>query len=231
MDWRIRHYGRVLSTQGIARELVAACANIGTVIVADEQEQGQGRFGRSWVSPQGGLYASLVVTPVPLLCLLAGIAVAEALRSVGIEAALKWPNDVLVGEKKIAGILIDIIADRAIVGIGVNLAAAPVATAASVARETAMKVGRDDLLALILQRFTSLSMAQETVLARYQALSATIGQAVCVEIGTPSSPRRIFGRAVGIDSTGRLIVAAGKVRHCIASGECVHLEVSSQAEE
>ena len=228
-DFSIRYCGRISSTQDIAKELVSSGAKVGTVIVADEQEHGRGRFGRTWLSPKGGLYASLILDSSPLLPLHVGIAVAEALRAealraVGINAMLKWPNDVLVGEKKIAGILIEIVDRRAIVGIGVNLATSPMETATDVARETAIEVSRDDLLELILQRFTSTPPG--TILDRYRAISATIGQAVRVEVAGPAGPGPIIGRAVGLDSSGRLVVAMGEEVYSVTSGECIHLEIT-----
>lgn len=224
VNFRIRHYGCVTSTQDVTKVVVSSGACVGTVIVADEQEHGRGRFGRTWLSPKGGLYASLILDPSPLLPLHVGIAVAEALRAVGINAMLKWPNDVLVGEKKIAGILIEIVDERAIVGIGVNLATSPMETATCVAQETLTVVSRDDLLELILQRFTS--MPPDTILDRYRALSATIGQAVRVEVGASAALGPIVGKAVGLDSTGRLLVAMGDTVHSVTSGECIHLKVT-----
>ncbi len=220
----IRHFGRISSTQDIAKELVSSGVKVGTVIVADEQEHGRGRFGRIWLSPKGGLYASLILDSSPLLPLHVGIAVAEALRAVGINAMLKWPNDVLVGEKKIAGILIEIVDERAIVGIGVNLATSPMKTATSVAQETSVEVSRDDLLELILQRFTS--TPPDTILDRYRALSATIGQAVRVEVAGSAGPGLIVGRAVGLDSTGRLLVTAGEAVYSVTAGECIHQKIT-----
>jgi BirA family biotin operon repressor/biotin-[acetyl-CoA-carboxylase] ligase len=223
VDFPIRYYGRISSTQDIAKELVSSEVKVGTVIVADEQEHGRGRFGRTWLSPKGGLYASLILDSSPLLPLHVGIAVAEALRAVGINAMLKWPNDVLVGEEKIAGILIEIVGERAIVGIGVNHAANPMETATSVAQETSIEVSRDDLLELILQRFTS--TPPDTILDRYRALSATIGQAVRVDVAGSAGPGPIVGKAVGLDSTGRLVVATGEAIYPVTSGECIHLKV------
>lgn len=224
VNFRICHYGCVISTQDVAKGLVSSGARVGTVIVADEQEHGRGRFGRTWLSPKGGLYASLILDSSPLFPLRAGIVVAEALRAVGINAMLKWPNDVLVGEKKIAGILIEIVDERAIVGIGVNLATSPMETATCVAQETSIEVSRDDLLELILRRFTL--TPPDTILDRYRSLSATIGQAVRVEVGASAAPGPIVGRAVGLDSTGRLLVAMGDTVYSVTSGECIHLKVT-----
>jgi len=222
VGYRIRYYGRVSSTQDVARGL-AASESVRTVVVADEQERGRGRFGRTWISPEGGLYASLILNPTSLLPLRVGVAVAEALRAFGIEASLKWPNDVLVGERKIAGILIENIGERAIVGIGINLTSSPLETATSVSQETSMRVSRDDLLERILRRFVS--TPAELVLGQYRALCTTLGKTVRAEFGGPAANRPIVGKAVGVDLTGRLLVAEGETVHALSSGECAHLRV------
>lgn len=225
VNYRIHYYGHVSSTQEIARELLASGGGEGTVVVADEQGCGHGRRGRTWVSPPGGLYASLILTLDSLLPLRVGIAVAEALRESGIKATVKWPNDVLVEERKIAGILIESVGDCAIVGIGVNLTASPVAAATCVVRETVTPPARDDLLEMILRHLSP--SPTEGILKRYCALSATIGRPVRVETGTSSKQGTIIGRAVGIDSTGCLLVEAAGTLHVITSGDCVHLRVAS----
>jgi len=136
---------------------------------------------------------------------------------------LKWPNDVLVGERKIGGILIDRIDARAIVGIGVNLSTSPLETATSVAQETSMDVSRDDLLERILRRFAA--TPSELVLMRYRPLCTTLGQIIRAEFGGAVAKREIVGKAVGIDPAGRLLVVEGETLHAISSGECVHLQV------
>ncbi len=139
---------------------------------------------------------------------------------------LKWPNDVLVGEKKIAGILVENVDERAIVGIGINLTTSPLNTATSVHQEISIEVSRDDLLELILHRFGS--TPSELVLTQYRALCTTLGQVVRAEFGGAVANRPIIGRAVGIDPAGRLLVAVDEALHAIASGECFHLQVPLQ---
>jgi BirA family biotin operon repressor/biotin-[acetyl-CoA-carboxylase] ligase len=227
MNWQILRYDQVSSTQDTARKLIAAGADEGTIIVADEQERGRGRRGRAWISPCGGFYASLVLRIDSLGSLRVGIAVAEALRDVEIKAMLKWPNDVLVGEKKIAGVLVENVGDLAIVGVGVNLVAAPVATATCVTRETTILLTQDDLLKRILQHLAPASPKE--ILKRYRALSATIGRDVRVEVGTSTASRPIVGRAAGIDSLGRLLIEVDNTLHTIASGSCIHLRFVPRA--
>jgi BirA family biotin operon repressor/biotin-[acetyl-CoA-carboxylase] ligase len=167
------------------------------------------------------VYASLITEWDPLLPFRAGVAVADVLRAVGIEARLKWPNDVLVGEKKIGGILIDATGEWAIVGVGVNHETAPVAGATCVAGETRSRLSRDRLLNMILEQFARLR--RDEVLDRYRGLCDTIGRIVLV-----CTPRGVMrGKAVAVDAQGRLLIEGGRTRQAIDFGECVH--VSNEA--
>jgi BirA family transcriptional regulator, biotin operon repressor / biotin---[acetyl-CoA-carboxylase] ligase len=114
MNWRIQRYGAVDSTMRIAAELP-----VGDVVVAEEQTAGQGRHGHSWYSAAGaGLYCSMVLQPAPLLTLALGLAAAEA---IAIPCDLRWPNDVMLDGKKLAGILVQLVDGKAVAGIGINL--------------------------------------------------------------------------------------------------------------
>jgi BirA family biotin operon repressor/biotin-[acetyl-CoA-carboxylase] ligase len=130
----VRWLARVDSTQQVARDLARAGAAEGTAVVAEEQTAGRGRLGRPWHSPPGeNLYCSVVLRPplapgeVPQIALVAGIAVAAAVEEVtGRRPAIKWPNDVLLDGKKVAGILTEMESEidrvhHVIAGIGVNL--------------------------------------------------------------------------------------------------------------
>src|SRR5207249_8258958 len=106
------------STQEVARAL-----DVGTAVVADHQTAGRGRLGRTWETPPGtALLASFVMPARPLASLAVGVAAAHAC---GPSSRLKWPNDVLLGGAKLAGILAELRGDRVIVGVGVNLTWAP----------------------------------------------------------------------------------------------------------
>jgi len=105
---QIIHHDCVSSTQSVAKKLLSPGISVGTVVVADKQEQGRGRLDRTWLSPAGGLYASIILQADPLISLRAGIAVAKGLRELGIKAELRWPNDVMVEGKKIGGILVEV---------------------------------------------------------------------------------------------------------------------------
>src|SRR5919107_919126 len=120
------------STQERARELARAGTPHGTLVVAGIQTGGRGRLGRHWGSPEGGLWMSMVLRPgfeaslASRITQTAAVGVAGALREVGVEARIKWPNDLLVGGKKICGILAesgvrpDRRLDYAVLGIGMN---------------------------------------------------------------------------------------------------------------
>ena len=223
LTFKIHHFSRVSSTQSLAREFLDRGAEMGTVVVADEQDLGRGRRGRCWLSPLGGLYASVLLPAELLLPLRLGIAVASTLERLGIPATLKWPNDVLVRERKIAGILIEVVEETAIVGIGVNLQAIPVAGATSVAEEGFRAVDRDEFLDWVL---TNLSCdGPERLLGRYRELSCTVGRIVRMEEeGDQPGPNRVLvGRACGVDASGRLLVEASGRVHTVAAGDCTHL--------
>ncbi len=120
------------STNDEAARLARAGALHGTVVIAERQTGGRGRDGRVWQSPIGGLYISVVLRPslpivdVPPMTLAIGIAVCDAVRAYGAPAVLKWPNDVLVGGRKLAGVLVETQTqgsrlESVVVGIGINL--------------------------------------------------------------------------------------------------------------
>jgi BirA family biotin operon repressor/biotin-[acetyl-CoA-carboxylase] ligase len=132
---RIYHYKRIRSTQQLA--ISFAETNItnenGTVILADEQYDGKGRGNKKWISPKGGLWMSLIIKPrieldkINILSLIAAISVCEAINETSnLETRIKWPNDIVIDDKKIAGIIIDSSIndsniDYVVIGIGINM--------------------------------------------------------------------------------------------------------------
>ncbi len=127
---RVHFFPVIASTQDEAVRLAHAGAPEGTLVVAGRQTRGRGRVGRTWFSPAGaGLYASLVLRPPvppsewPVLSVLAGVAVVEEIQRLGVtQARLKWPNDALIGGRKVAGILTEAFPDAgfAVLGLGLN---------------------------------------------------------------------------------------------------------------
>jgi len=102
---------------------VAAALEPGAVVLAEEQRAGLGRHGHTWHSEAGsGIYCSLVLAPAPVLTLALGLAVQDAIaKSTGIACDLRWPNDVMIADRKIAGILVQLSGAKAIAGIGINV--------------------------------------------------------------------------------------------------------------
>ena len=134
MGKHVVHYDTVSSTQDIAAEMARTGAFEGTVVIAETQEKGRGRKGRSWVSlPQGGIYLSLILRPnllpsqVVQIPLIAGVALTQAIReTVPLQPMIKWPNDIIIGKKKVGGILTEMSSEidgvnYVVLGIGLNV--------------------------------------------------------------------------------------------------------------
>jgi BirA family biotin operon repressor/biotin-[acetyl-CoA-carboxylase] ligase len=117
-DRRIDYYRSIDSTMR-----VAAALELGEVVLADEQTAGLGRHGHTWHSEAGsGIYCSLIVAPAPVLTLALGLAAVDAIaKSIGIACDLRWPNDVMIAGRKVAGILVQLSGGKAIAGIGINV--------------------------------------------------------------------------------------------------------------
>jgi BirA family biotin operon repressor/biotin-[acetyl-CoA-carboxylase] ligase len=214
------HYRATDSTNARGRELAARGAPHGTVITAREQSAGRGRQGRTWVAPPGrALLCSLVVRDPPrLLPLAAGVAVAD---TAGPEARVKWPNDVLLEGRKVAGILVEgRPAERwAVLGIGLNVALRT-EDLPSELRETAGTLGLEPnaieaVLGQLLEALERWIAADEdAVLEALRARDALRGQHVRWAGGA--------GVAAGIDSDGRLVVTTDGGEIALDAGE-VHL--------
>jgi BirA family biotin operon repressor/biotin-[acetyl-CoA-carboxylase] ligase len=215
------HLRRTDSTNDRARELAAAGAPHGSLVTAAEQTAGRGRQGRTWTAPPGkALLLSLVlrVERPALVPLAAGVAVAEA---AGEAARIKWPNDVLVEGRKVAGILVEGRPQEgwAVLGIGVNVALRPADFPVEL-RERAGTLGLEPSdLDPTLNRVLSaverwLAADQATVLQAWRERDALAGQQVVWSDGA--------GKAVGIDDAGRLLVGTSSGTVALDAGE-VHL--------
>ena len=191
---------------------------MGHVVVADEQTEGRGRFGRTWLSPRGGLYATFVVANHPMLAIDSGLSVLQALERFGVEARLKWPNDLIVNGRKLAGILIETAEEAALVGVGVNLVEAPLETAVSV-QAVGGDVRRGDLIVAIGERLGE-GLASGDAFRAYREKLHTLGRSVKVKM---AGGEVVEGTAVDVDSKGRLLVETRTGHRTISSGECFHL--------
>jgi BirA family biotin operon repressor/biotin-[acetyl-CoA-carboxylase] ligase len=243
----------VASTGSTNADLMARAVAVpgfaeGQVLAAEEQIAGRGRLGRSWSSvPGASLTFSVLLRPAPVpqerrgwLPLLAGVAVVSAVRAVaGVDAVLKWPNDVLVGERKLAGILAEQSPDGSavVIGTGLNVAtpaaALPVSPAGLPATSLLAEgaaVSRETLLIAILGQLERWYLAfradpdpaRSGVLDAYRSLCATLGQPVRVQLPVG---RVVTGVASDIDSDGRLLIAgdSGDSRTPVSAGDVIHV--------
>lgn len=222
------------STNAEALRLAAAGEPEGLVVVADAQTSGRGRLGRSWwAEPGRSLLVSWLVRPAleadrwPTLTLVAGLAAARALiAAAGVEVRLKWPNDLLVGGRKLGGLLAEADGRGAlVVGLGVNVRQARFPSelaglATSVVAAGGRPVERPWLLAATLSGFGARMGAPEHALGEYRELCETIGSKVRVErVGAEP----LEGIARDLSASGALIVECGGELVQIASGDVVHL--------
>jgi BirA family biotin operon repressor/biotin-[acetyl-CoA-carboxylase] ligase len=232
-------YPSVSSTNDAAGVLADRGAPEGTVIVANAQASGRGRQGRTWASPEGaGLYVSALLRPtqdVPLLTIAAGVAVAEGIQSAtGLTADLKWPNDVFVGGRKVAGILAEASGSTAgsyvIVGFGINVmpAAYPpevAVRATSIEVELGRGVDRGVLLAECLvslaRRYTELQRGRvaDVADAWRRRAAATFGRRVRGDVGGVV----LEGVVEGLDETGALVVRTKAGLAPVTAGEVIWL--------
>lgn len=219
----VHSFDSVSSTQRAARDLLeSGRARVGHIVVADQQTAGRGRLGRVWTSPPGGLYATFIVPSDRLLALRAGLAAARALEALGVAVQLKWPNDLVVGERKLGGILIEADADVARVGIGINLTTSPLGDATNLF-DLGVRVDRDALVRAIHSEL----VAQESeagILDSYRTRSATLGRRVRIDV---TAGRMINGQAIGIDELGRLLVETRDGVDVVSSGDCLHAPIVS----
>jgi BirA family biotin operon repressor/biotin-[acetyl-CoA-carboxylase] ligase len=198
----------------------------GVAILADEQTAGRGRLQRAWSSPKGaGLYFSILLRPAipvdqwPLITFMAALAVGDALlEATGLRTDIKWPNDLLSGERKICGILaeaIDTPKGRAvIVGIGINLTPSAFPAATSVLEATGVKPDREAILAALLSALTrwySLLGEREKIVAAWSSRSSyAIGKLVQVKNGDETWQ----GTTCGVEPDGalRLRIVNGEIK-------------------
>jgi BirA family transcriptional regulator, biotin operon repressor / biotin---[acetyl-CoA-carboxylase] ligase len=240
--WDVHRLDEVGSTNTYVRELARRGAPAGLVAVADHQTAGRGRLDRRWESPPGtNLLASILLRPrigaadVHLCAGAVALAGVDACREIAdVEPVLKWPNDLLVGGAKLAGVLADAefngaILTAVVVGIGINVAWPGPAEAGGIclddAGAAAQPVDRQLLLDRLLNALEPRCALLEEANGRraladeVRAHCATLGQQVRVSL----AGEEMVGRAVAIDDEGRLVVETRAGPRSVSAGDVVHL--------
>ena len=222
-------FDEVASTNRVLRQLARSGAAEGTVVLAERQTDGRGRRGQEWFSPPGvNLYASVLfrepLAPAKAqpFCFIASLAVADAIRDLGLHPAIKWPNDVLVGRKKVAGALMECATrgravDFLVVGVGVNLnvdlaslrsALGPAGVGAtSLAAVLGREVDRNAFAASYLNHLDAWALRFRTdgpapVLAAWRQRDILTGR----RVEARAERERFDGRVLGVNDTGHLVV-------------------------
>jgi len=215
---------RVSSTNDAAWELAANGAADGLVVLAEEQTRGRGRMGRSWFSPRGGLWMSILLVPdkpagqATALTMAASVAVAKAVRTYpGCDASIRWPNDILIAGRKVAGVMVETGSSRSLhgtfilgIGVDVNCSEFPreiEPLAAAMAVHAGAKIRRADLARLIIRFLDELYIQiirgeHAAIGEEWLALSSTVGQRVTIM----RNGRTYRGEVVDMDPVEGLMV-------------------------
>jgi BirA family biotin operon repressor/biotin-[acetyl-CoA-carboxylase] ligase len=235
--YRLVAHERIASTSDEAKRLAAGGAPAGTLVWARVQTAGRGRQGRQWVSPAGNFYASLILRPsVPVataaqLGFVAALALADACLAFapGAAISLKWPNDVLLNERKLAGLLLesqsrgDGMLDWLVLGIGINLATYPVEVEypATALAASGADVDAEAMLGALAQSFLAWyerwreGVGFATIRAEWLARARGLNQPIRVRLAGETRA----GVFAGLDSDGALLLDTGTGRQRIAAGE------------
>ena len=230
--WRVKVVELTSTTQGdLVRQVNEGSAKVGDVLVADYQSAGRGRLDRTFEAPPGtALLFSFYIEPqrnrdewgwIPLI---AGYSVAQSLHA--FHAKVKWPNDILINNKKVAGLIAEVVGDGVVIGIGINVGMQedqlPVETATSLLLEGAVELTRDLLLCEVLEEFEThflqWNQGIDEVQPLYTHLSATIGKSVRVEYPGGGTHLAI---AESISDIGALVLDDGT--H-VQSADVIHLQ-------
>jgi BirA family transcriptional regulator, biotin operon repressor / biotin---[acetyl-CoA-carboxylase] ligase len=230
----------VESTNALAAELAQKGAPEGTVVIAESQSGGKGRLGRTWISPKGNLYLSVILRPniaphkAPLLTLMGAVAVAVAIRKhTALQASIKWPNDIFLAGKKAGGLLTEMSSEpdrirHIVIGIGVDvnmavdeLPAQIRPSSTTIAAEKGEAIDRTALLQVLINELDHFLNSEAAVLKEWEELNVTTGKRVVVSGGGET----LEGSAEGIDSEGRLILKLddGTLRR-VAAGDVTILK-------
>jgi BirA family biotin operon repressor/biotin-[acetyl-CoA-carboxylase] ligase len=237
LEQRIHYFPEIGSTMDAARELAKKGVEEGTIVIAEAQTRGRGRLSREWLSPEGGIYFTIILRPgispayAPRINLMASIAVAATIRKLfGLKAELKWPNDVLIAGRKVCGILAEMDAEMDVVnfvnvGIGINANTSIPQfekTVTSLKDMLGREISRKEFLSVLLveiERQQPLLMKAD-LLQEWKKISLTLNK----DVRVIAPGEVIVGRSIDIDTTGALIVKEknGSLKKVMA-GDCNHL--------
>lgn len=234
---------QVSSTNAAAISRISDCPN-GAVILAETQTEGRGRLSRPWASPPGGIWMSLVLKPImPLndvyrINMAVSVALCRALSSqFGLDVGIKWPNDLLIQQKKLCGILMEVGAqvdrlDYAVVGIGLNanndISKYPAEwRSTSLVAQLGHDIDRCDLVCRILQEIEVAceNMACIEIFEEWRSRSVTLNRQVLIT----SAGGDLIGEAVDLAEDGALVLQIGGEQKRILAGDCIHLRDATAA--
>lgn len=206
MTYRVTRFRELGSTNDVAMEAASAGAEPGLVVRADVQVRGKGRKARDWTSPTGGLWATVLLSPdVPsvhqgLIPLAVGCACAEALEQLGVEVGVRWPNDLMLGDRKVGGILVEgrvlgSALSQVVAGMGINVQNPPPVAGATSLAEVRPSLDPGRLLDAILDRLgryeAALGQADAKLLCqRFMRYAWGIGRELLLD-GEPCRPKEI----------------------------------------
>ena len=219
-------FRKVFSTNSIAKFLANHSAEDGTVLISEIQTKARGRSGKKWEAPDGGIWMSLILRPqvppakIGLITLATGVAIAKSIRSLGLDAKIKWPNDVLIHGDKISGVLTEVNAtfneiDWVVVGIGIDsninledFSEDVRAGTTTLTEELPAEIDENELIAIFLNEFEKVYQLYkdgeiEAILKDWRDLSDTIGKYVNI---TQTGGKITQGYVVGINNEGSLII-------------------------
>jgi BirA family biotin operon repressor/biotin-[acetyl-CoA-carboxylase] ligase len=240
----VRFFEEIGSTNTEALEQAKAGVAEGLVVVADHQTSGRGRLGRAWsAAPGSALLLSVLLRPplpideVPVVLMAAGLAACDGVEAAaGFRPKLKWPNDLVAADRKLAGMLTESTGDpdpAVVLGLGVNVTAAAYPAgldqpATSCEEEAGRPVDRVELLVGLLRalesRYSTVLAAggRAATLEAYRADSATLGRRVRVEL---TGGEALEGEATGVADDGRLVVLDAAGEHLVSVGDVKHLRL------
>ncbi|NMB84825.1 MAG: biotin--[acetyl-CoA-carboxylase] ligase [Methanothrix sp.] len=239
----LRCFDEVCSTNDVARSVARECRN-GTVILAETQTQGRGRLSRPWASPPGGIWMSLVLKPKISLDrayrinMAVSVAVSRSMCALyGLDVGIKWPNDLLIGGRKVCGILMEISAevdrvDWAVVGLGINANIDVMGfsvdwRATSLRQELCQDVSRIDLIQRLLLEIegTYHRMHSRDLYEEWRRRSVTLGKQVRIT----SASGDLSGEAIDLAEDGALLIRAEDKIKRVLAGDCIHLRAPGEA--